>query len=235
MRAIILAAGMGTRLRPLTDHTPKSLVEVGGEPLVERQIRFLQEKGITDIIIVTGYLKEKFNYLKSKYKVRLVHNDKYEIYNNVYTMYLVREYLQDSIVTEADVYMNNNFFKTNLVHSTYFTGLKQNFANEWVLQFDSQYKVTNITVRSGTDYIMSGVSYWSKEDGCFIKEKLEEIIASGQFKDLYWDDIVKEQIHHLNVYVSIINPDDWFEIDSLTDFQHVNEYMMKKRNAVTSN
>ncbi|MGE5627660.1 MAG: sugar phosphate nucleotidyltransferase, partial [Solirubrobacterales bacterium] len=69
MRAIILAAGMGTRLRPLTNNTPKSLVKVKGEPMAERQIRFLKEKGIEDIVVVTGYLNDKFDYLKEKYGV----------------------------------------------------------------------------------------------------------------------------------------------------------------------
>lgn len=54
MRAIILAAGMGTRLRPITDKKPKSLVEVAGEAMTERQVRFLKDKGINDIIVVVG-------------------------------------------------------------------------------------------------------------------------------------------------------------------------------------
>ena len=81
MRAILLAAGMGTRLRPLTLDTPKSLVKVNGKPMLERQIEFLHEKGIKEIIVVTGYLKDKFNYLEDKYGVKLVHNDKFDIYN----------------------------------------------------------------------------------------------------------------------------------------------------------
>lgn len=64
MRAILLAAGMGTRLRPMTLDTPKSLVEVNGRPMLETQIEFLREKGINEIIIVTGYLKENLNILK---------------------------------------------------------------------------------------------------------------------------------------------------------------------------
>ncbi|MEH7225020.1 sugar phosphate nucleotidyltransferase [Bacillus sp. JJ1566] len=229
MRAIILAAGMGTRLRPLTTHTPKSLVEVGGEPMAERQIRFLHEKGIKDIVVVTGYLHEKFNYLEEKYGVKLIHNDKYDIYNNVYTMYLVREYLEDAIITEADVYMNRNFFRTDLENSTYFTGVKTDFEDEWILQFDTNKKVTEIIIGSGTDYIMSGVSYWSKKDGQFITEKLEEVINNGQFKDLYWDDIVKQNLENLNVYVSPIESDDWFEIDSVDDYQKVNTYIKGQR------
>ena len=72
MKAIILAAGLGTRLRPMTENTPKALVKVKEKPLVEYQIEFLKERGIDDIIIVVGYLKEQFDYLKEKYGVRLV-------------------------------------------------------------------------------------------------------------------------------------------------------------------
>ena len=103
MRAIILAAGMGTRLRPITLTTPKSLIKIGNETLIERQIHFLREKGIDEIIIVTGHLAEKFEFLKDKYQVTLVHNDKYAIYNNFYTMYLVKQYLSNTYVIDADI------------------------------------------------------------------------------------------------------------------------------------
>ena len=66
MKAIILAAGLGTRLRPMTENTPKALVQVNQKPLVEYQIEYLKERGIDDIIIVVGYLKEQFDYLKEK-------------------------------------------------------------------------------------------------------------------------------------------------------------------------
>ena len=89
MKAIILAAGLGTRLRPMTENTPKALVQVNQKPLIEYQIEFLKEKGINDIIIIVGYLKEQFDYLKEKYGVRLVFNDKYADYNNFYSLYLV--------------------------------------------------------------------------------------------------------------------------------------------------
>ncbi len=120
MRAILLAAGMGTRLRPLTLDTPKSLIEVNGRPLLERQIEFLRERGVEEIIVVTGYLAEKFDYLKDKYGVKLVNNDKYDIYNNIYTMYLVREYLENTYVVDADVYISENFLLENQKHQCIF-------------------------------------------------------------------------------------------------------------------
>ena len=74
MRAILLAAGMGTRLRPLTLKTPKPLIKVNGESMIEKQIKSLKEIGIDEIIVVTGYLKEKFEFLKEKYGVKIIYH-----------------------------------------------------------------------------------------------------------------------------------------------------------------
>ena len=221
MRAILLAAGMGTRLRPLTLTTPKSLVSVNGQPMLERQIEFLQEKGIDEIIVVTGYLHEKFEYLKEKYNVKLIHNDKFDKYNNIYTMYLVKEYLSDTYVMDADVYLNRNFIDENIEVSTYFSGYKTGFTNEWKLQYNGNNKVYDIEVGDGEGFILSGISYWSKSDGKKIVEELEKVVNSNDFHDLYWDDIVKSNISNLDVYIRKIESDDSFEIDSLEDLKLV--------------
>lgn len=221
MRAILLAAGMGTRLRPLTLDTPKSLIEVNKKPLLERQVEFLKQKGINEIIVVTGYLNEKFEYLKEKYGVKLVYNDKYNVYNNVYTMYLVKDYLADSYVIDADVYINRNFIDNNVIDSTYFTAYKKDVKNEWRLNFNDNKKVQSIDIISGEGYILSGVSYWSVEDGKAIAEELEKVIEEGDFSDLYWDDIVKDNLDKLDVYVNIIDEDDIFEIDNLEELESV--------------
>ena len=228
MRAILLAAGMGTRLRPLTLTTPKSLVSVNGQPMLERQIEFLQEKGIDEIIVVTGYLHEKFEYLKEKYNVKLIHNDKFDKYNNIYTMYLVKEYLSDSYVIDADVYLNRNFIDENIEVSTYFSGYKTGFTNEWKLQYNGNNKVYDIEVGDGEGFILSGISYWSKSDGKKIIEELEKVVNSDDFHDLYWDDIVKSNISNLDVYIRKINNDDSFEIDSLEDLKFVENILNEK-------
>lgn len=223
MRAILLAAGMGTRLRPITLEVPKSLVEVNNKPLLERQVEMLKEIGINEIIVLTGYLSEKFEYLKDKYGVKLIHNDKFDIYNNIYTMYLVKDYLKDSYVIDADIYINRNFLTRDLKNSTYFTANKIGFENEWKLHFDQNNKVEDITVESGNGYILSGVSYWNEKDGEFISNKLAKKIGQGDFKDLYWDDIVKENLKNLDIKVLKIKNDDVFEIDNLEDLEKVNK------------
>ena len=228
MRAILLAAGMGTRLRPITLETPKSLVEVNGKPMIETQIEFLREKGINEIIIVTGYLNEKFEYLKSKYGVILVHNEKYNVYNNIYTMNLVKDYLPGSYVIDADIYLNKNFIDNNIVKSTYFSGYKEGFKDEWILEFDGNDKVYDIRVGDDEGYILCGVSYWNEQDGNIIVEKLEEAINNGDFENLYWDNIVKDNIDILDVRIRKINSDDCFEIDSVEDLNKVNQYILSK-------
>lgn len=221
MRAILLAAGMGTRLRPLTAHTPKSLIEVNGKPLLERQIEALLEVGINDIIVVTGYLKEKFDYLVHKYNVKLVHNDKYNLYNNIYTMYLVKDYLRDSYVIDADVYINKNFFKKEMKYSTYFSEYKMDFKDEWKIIYDEDNNIRDIDVTTGDGHILCGVSYWNKNDGDFIINKLSEKIKESNFTDLYWDNIVKENIKNLNVKIEKLEQDSIFEIDNLIELEDV--------------
>ncbi|MEN1937278.1 sugar phosphate nucleotidyltransferase [Paenibacillus sp. 102] len=224
MRAILLAAGMGTRLRPLTLTTPKSLVEVNGKPMLERQIEYLQEIGVQEIIVVTGYLAEKFDYLIDKYNVKLVHNDKYNVYNNIYTMYLVREYLQDAYVMDADVYLHRNIFIENPESSLYFSAKKEDFRNEWIIKHDENRKVYDIEIGDGDDdYILCGISYWSKEDGIHIVKKLEEVVNQEDFTELYWDNIVKDNIQDLNVHLYKIDSNDSFEIDSIEDLKKVEE------------
>jgi L-glutamine-phosphate cytidylyltransferase len=229
MRAIILAAGMGTRLRPLTLTTPKALTVVNGKPMLERQIDFLREIGIEEIIVVTGYLHEKFAYLKEKYGVQLVHNDKYDIYNNIYTMYLVKEYLHDTYVIDGDNYLHRNFLLKQPATSMYFSARKPDFKGEWMIRYDDNYKVTGIEVGDGDhEYILCGVSYWSEQDGRDIVVKLEEAVAGGDFKELFWDDIVKDNINALNVYLQEIHPSDSYEIDSIADLEKVNKILSQE-------
>lgn len=226
MNAIILAAGIGSRLSPLTDNTPKSLIKIKGEPIIERQIKYLKEVRIKEIIIVTGFLHEKFDYLIKKYGVKLIYNDKYNIYNNSYSMYLVKEYLKNTYILEGDVYLTRNFLKTDLKNSTYFSGIKEEFNSEWILKFNEDNNINEISIGGGTDYIMSGISYWTMEDSKKIKVKLEELAGENSFKNLFWDNVVKENLKEFKVKTSKIDSTDWFEIDTINDFKKAEEFLV---------
>lgn len=232
MNAIILAAGLGSRLRPLTLTTPKSQIVVGGKSLIERQIEFLKASGVDEIIVVTGYLHEKFTYLQEKYAVQLIHNDKFADYNNIYSIYLAKDYLGDSFVVDADIYMHTNFIPSKMTKSTYFSSYKDCFENEeWVLQYDKNTKklqqVVVVKDNQGAGRIMSGVSFWTKADALVLTAKLEAAIASRDFKNMYWDYMVTENLDLLDVYVNELSDNDMFEIDTLNDLTALEAWLQQ--------
>lgn len=225
MRAILMAAGMGTRLRPLTLNTPKSLIEVNGMSLLERQIINLREIGIDEIIVLTGYLHEKFDDLVKKYNLTKVINDKYDVYNNIYTMYLVREYLEDAYVIDADQYITRNFLHKEMPStSVYYSACKENIKGEWIFKYDKQNKIYGIEVgKEGDkpDYIMSGASFWSAKDGSLICKKVQEAVEVNNSMDIYWDNIAVDNLKDMDVYIEKIQSNDIFEIDTIEDLEYL--------------
>lgn len=228
MRAIILAAGLGTRLRPMTDNTPKALVRVNDKPLVEYQIEYLKEKNINEIIVVVGYLHEQFDYLKEKYGVELVYNDKYAEYNNFYSLYLVKDYLANSYVIDADNYLFKNMFRDDIIRSTYFSVYREDCENEWFLVYGDDYKVKDIIVDSKAGRILSGVSFWDEPTAKKIVEFIDKSYTSGEFTTLYWDNMVKDNISELDVYVEELEYNSIYEIDSVKDYKKLEEILKEK-------
>ncbi len=101
--AIIMAAGLGTRMRPLTNEIPKPLVKVNGKRMIETIIQGLRKNGITDISIVTGYLADKFEFLTNKYSgLKLINNPYYQQYNNLSSLYVARNELKNTIILDGD-------------------------------------------------------------------------------------------------------------------------------------
>lgn len=95
-RAIILAAGFGMRMVPINTEMPKGLLEVNGEPLIERIIKQLHEVGIKEIYVVVGFMKEKYEYLIDEYSVELVVNADYAAKNNLHSVKLAKEHLENA-------------------------------------------------------------------------------------------------------------------------------------------
>lgn len=118
--AIIMAAGYSARCMPLSNVLPKGLFRVKGEILIEREIRQLQEAGIKEIIVVTGFMQEKFQYLRDKYGVILIHNDDYDKYNNIASLYKAQNYMKNSYILCSDNYYVDNVFH-KYVYSPYYS------------------------------------------------------------------------------------------------------------------
>ncbi|MCM3693207.1 sugar phosphate nucleotidyltransferase [Neobacillus niacini] len=122
MKALILAAGMGTRLRPITDDIPKSMVEVNGIPILFKQINNLVENGVQEITVVAGYKSEIIkNALGRSYPfVNVIINDEYDKTNNMYSAFLAKEnFINDEfILMNADVFFDGSVI-TELILNKY--------------------------------------------------------------------------------------------------------------------
>lgn len=224
MNAIILAAGMGTRLRPLTNDRPKCLVEVNGIPMVERQIQFLKEKGIDDITLISGYKAEALDFLEEKYGVDIVFNDRYDTCNNINSLYIVRDRFHDTYVMEGDVYMDKNVLLNDINRSTYFA-CKKKYKNEWGLEVNEDNLLVRINIGAGEGFLMSGISYWKKEDCQKIVAHMEEVFAAEDYTNLYWDNMVLDIYPQLDIHVKEIN--GIYEIDTPEELKEVSSRVRK--------
>lgn len=228
MNAIILAAGMGTRLRPLTNDRPKCLVEVNGVPMVERQIQFLKERGIDNITLISGYKAEALDFLKEKYNVDIVFNERYDTCNNINSLYIVRDRFHDTYVLEGDVYMDQNVLLSDISQSTYFAR-KKKYENEWGLEVDSSNKLVKINIGDGEGFLMSGISFWKADDCKKIISHMEEVYANNDYANLYWDNMVLDIYSLLDIHVKEI--DGIFEIDTPEELKDVEKIINQTKKA----
>ena len=152
--AIIIAAGFSSRFAPLSYEVPKALIPVKGEVLIERQIRQLREAGIEEIIVVVGYMKEKFEYLKEKFNVIIIENKEYSVRNNHSTIYAAKEYIRNSYICSADNYFTINPFEEYVSDAYYAAVYTEDNTNEWCLETDSDDWITDVTIGGNKSWYM---------------------------------------------------------------------------------
>ena len=190
-RAIIMGAGMGTRLRPATEKVPKPLIPVNGVRIVETVIQGLLKNGIREIHIVTGYRAEAWQPLKEKYpELDLIHNPYYAERNNISSMYEAREYLHSCICVDGDnLILNPDILRPTFEYSGYAGIETAGPTDEWVMVADDRRMVQYTTKGGGPGWELLGVCHLSEEDGLTLRGFLEEEYAVNRRYDLYWDDV----------------------------------------------
>lgn len=219
--AIILAAGKSNRFAPFTYERPKGLFRVKGEPLIERQIRQLREAGIQDIVIVIGYMKEKFFYLEQKYGVILIPNNTFSKAGNLRSLYEAREYLSDTYICCADHYFPQNPFKKDNPENISYRACAYQIGKfrEFAVDYSDAGVITGFSVGGHDQMAMVGHAYFNKNFSARFRSFMEQEIHDFGISEMFWEEFYARHQKELTLYMKQFRPEDILEFDSIEDLR----------------
>ena len=221
-RAVILAAGFGMRMVPINTETSKGLLEVNGEVLIERTIKQLHEVGITEIYVVVGFMKEQYEYLIDQFGVELIVNSEYATKNNLHSMKLAVDYLENAYIIPCDIWCNKNPFSKNELYSWYM--VSDLVDDESNVRVNRKMELVSVQKNKGGNS-MVGISYLVKEDAEIVKQRIIELSKDHRYDDAFWEEALYKKdrmivcakvVHSLDV-VEINTYEQLRELDSDSD------------------
>lgn len=217
--AIILAAGFGMRMVPINTEYPKALINVYGETLIERQIGFLKEKGINDITIVVGFMKDSFEFLIDEYDVKLVYNDEYSMKNNLCSLSKVINKLGNTYIIPCDIWCNKNPFNSYEDYSWYMMDRKEDIESCIGVGRKKQLVVKKKD-ENGNKTI--GISYINEKDAELLKKNIEDMSKKNIFDDCFWEDALFKN-EGIEIYAKFVDERDFYEINTLEQLRELDD------------
>lgn len=226
MKVIIPAAGMGSRMRPLTEQKPKCLIDIAGKSFIDRQIEVLHQCGFDDITLVGGY---KFSMIKEhlKDKVNYAFNPFYETTNSVVSVWLATLNMEDDdiLIINSDVIFDKDLIiemtkdKTNInvAVSTQWSeerGYKAQIQNGLIVDMSMDIEHDKI----GGEY--AGMIFINKNSMQKLKKQCEILMEEKKF-NIWFEDMVVDLIKSGTLAkVTEVNPDKWYEIDNVEELEY---------------
>lgn len=225
MKALILAAGFGTRLAPITDNMPKSLVPVNGEPILFKQIRNLRENGITDITIISGYKADILkNAVSAQWpEIKIIESIDYATTNNMYSAYLGLQNIGTAgfLMMNADVFFDASVIKALLdfpCPNAIVTDIG-NYNDESMKVIEREGRLVKIAKTiSKDDALGSSIDVYKFDSigaTAFYNKCKEYIVDKGERK--MWSEVALNDILDSVVFKSCPLCGRWFEIDNHED------------------
>lgn len=216
--AIIMAAGMSSRLAPISYETPKGLMRVRDEVLIERQIKQIKEAGIDNIIVILGYLKEKFFYLEDKFDVELVINEEYYKYNNPSSLMKVLDHIGNSYICSSDNYFAENVFKPYVYEGYYPAVYLEDFDDEYCGEFAEDGTIIKLWPDSTQNsWVLMGHVYFDGQFSNEFKKILTEQYEEPEIKDRVWEYLYMKNVDRLKLKVKKYNDGIIYEFDTVED------------------
>lgn len=215
-RAIIMGAGFGSRMMPATKDRPKPMVTVNGKRIIETLLDAMIAVGITDITIVRGYQKEKYDELLTKYPfLNLVDNDDYATTNNISSVMKVLDKIEGgTYLCEADLYITNPAVITKYQYTSNILGSYSLETDDWSFRMQDGHIVD---YQQGNTYCYNyyGISYWTDNDCTKLRNDWSEIYATDEGKDVFWEIVpLKLRKEKYQVEIRECQKSDIMEIDN---------------------
>ncbi|MCQ2597753.1 MAG: winged helix-turn-helix transcriptional regulator [Treponema sp.] len=221
-RAIFIAAGFGSRLVPITLNTPKPLIRVHGERIIDTLLDAVIAAGIEDIIIVRGYLSEQFDQLQYKYpKIKFIENPAYNEGNNITSLMVARYFIDNTYILESDLLLKNPKLITKYQYESNYLGIPCQRTDDWCFQMDKDV-IKSVSVGGTNVYQMIGISYWNSEDGKKLSECVKKVYEQPGGKERYWDNVPLTYCKdEFTVKVRECSFDDIVEIDTFNELKAI--------------
>ena len=223
-RAIFIAAGFGSRLVPITFNTPKPLVRVHGQRIIDGLIDACLDVGINEIYIVRGYLAEQFDQLLYKYPmIRFLENPVYNEANNISSAMVARYMLSNAYVFEADLLISNPQIIKKYHYTSDFLAIKKDRTDDWCFTVKDGVIVEEKV--GGLDcWQMVGISYWNEEDGHKLSDDIKMTYEQPGGKERDWEQVPLVFCQkHYKVEVRECRENDIIEIDTFRELKAIDK------------
>ena len=223
-RAIFIAAGFGSRLVPITFNTPKPLVRVHGQRIIDGLIDACLDVGINEIYIVRGYLAEQFDQLLYKYPmIRFLENPVYNEANNISSAMVARYMLSNAYVFEADLLISNPQIIKKYHYTSDFLAIKKDRTDDWCFTVKDGVIVEEKV--GGLDcWQMVGISYWNEEDGHKLSDDIKMTYEQPGGKERYCEQVPLVFCQkHYKVEVRECRENDIIEIDTFRELKAIDK------------
>ena len=237
MKAVILAAGTASRLRPLTEHTPKCLLKIGERSLLQRSIDALMKAGVRDFVIVTGYLLEQIEQFVSehytdKINVEFIHNDVYDSTNNIYSLWLARPAVdgQQFLLLDSDLVYDPEIVQRVVAESSdnVLTLIRHELGEEEMkVVVDSEMRITEISKTCCPEDAMGesvGIEHITADYSEALFRELDQMILSEGLVDIFYERAFERLIPQGHTF-RVVDTTDYFsyELDTPEDYQRAQE------------